>query len=122
LQHVVSDIHAFLADRLDFEFEFDLPWIECAALADADNSELANAVLGCVTAVDGPHSAIGVPYGTNATRTCGAGVPSVVFGPGSIQQAHTRDEYIDIAQLEKAAEVYYQFCKAPLIETPRNRP
>jgi succinyl-diaminopimelate desuccinylase len=122
LEHVVSDIHAFLADRLDFEFEFDLPWIECAALADADNSELANAVLGCVTAVDGPHSAIGVPYGTNATRTCGAGVPSVVFGPGSIQQAHTRDEYIDIAQLEKAAEVYYQFCKAPLIETPRNRP
>jgi len=111
LQGIVSDIHAFLADRLDFEFEFDQPWIECAALADADNAELANAVLACVTAVDGPHNAIGVPYGTNATRTCGAGVPSVVFGPGSIQQAHTRDEFIDIGQLENAAEVYFQLCK-----------
>ena len=28
-----------------------------------------------------------------------AGVPSVAFGPGSIAQAHTRDEYIEIDQL-----------------------
>ena len=107
---VVADIREYLAARLSFDFEFDPPWIECAALTDADNATLANAVLACVHAVDGPHAVVGVPYGTHASQTCAAGVPSIVFGPGSIQQAHTKDEFIDITQLEKAAEVYFQQC------------
>lgn len=49
-----------------------------------------------------------------------AGVPSIVFGPGSIQQAHTRDEFIDIEQLEKAAEVYYQMCIRPVTTAARS--
>lgn len=105
---IVAEIREFLAVRLDFDFEFDAPWIECPALTDANNTQLANAVLEHVAAVDGVHSAVGVPYGTHASQTCAAGVPSIVFGPGSIQQAHTKDEYIDIGQLEKAAEVYFQ--------------
>ena len=32
-----------------------------------------------------------------------AGVPTVVVGPGSIAQAHTADEWIDVAQLESCA-------------------
>ena len=31
------------------------------------------------------------------------------FGPGDIEQAHTKDEWIDLEQLERAAEIYYQF-------------
>jgi acetylornithine deacetylase/succinyl-diaminopimelate desuccinylase-like protein len=41
-------------------------------------------------------------YGTNASIYAAAGVPSVVWGPGSIEQAHTADEWIDLAQLEAA--------------------
>ncbi len=107
---IVVGIREFLAARLDFDFEFDAPWIECAALTDANNTDLANTVLEHVEAVDGPHAAVGVPYGTHASTTCAAGVPSIVFGPGSIQQAHTKDEYIDIGQLKKAAEVYFRSC------------
>ena len=107
---IVASIREFLAARLDFEFEFDAPWIESPALTDANNSDLANTVLKHVAVVDGLHSAVGVPYGTHASPTCAAGVPSIVFGPGSIQQAHTKDEHIDIGQLEKAAEVYFQSC------------
>ena len=107
---IVIGIREFLAARLDFDFEFDKPWIECPALTDANNTDLANSVLQHIAVVDGPHAAVGVPYGTHASPTCAAGVPSIVFGPGSIQQAHTKDEYIDIGQLEKAAEVYFQSC------------
>jgi acetylornithine deacetylase len=42
-------------------------------------------------------------YGTNASAYASAGVPSVVWGPGSIAQAHTADEWIDLAQLDAAA-------------------
>jgi acetylornithine deacetylase/succinyl-diaminopimelate desuccinylase-like protein len=37
-------------------------------------------------------------------------VPAVVFGPGSINQAHTVDEWIDVNELRQATEIYYQFC------------
>ena len=39
--------------------------------------------------------------------------PSVVIGPGSIDQAHTVDEWIDVEQLRQAAEIYYRFCANP---------
>ena len=42
-------------------------------------------------------------YGTNASVYAAAGVPTVVFGPGSIDQAHTCDEWIDVSEVEIAA-------------------
>ena len=47
---------------------------------------------------------VGVPYGTNAASIAAAGIPTVVFGPGSIAQAHTADEWIAIEQLERAVD------------------
>jgi acetylornithine deacetylase len=44
-------------------------------------------------------------YGTNAGVFMAAGLPSVVFGPGSITQAHTADEWIDLDEVERAAEI-----------------
>lgn len=35
-----------------------------------------------------------------------AGIPTVIYGPGSLNQAHTIDEWISIEELTKAAEVY----------------
>jgi acetylornithine deacetylase/succinyl-diaminopimelate desuccinylase family protein len=49
---------------------------------------------------------IGAPFGTDASKIALKGIPSVVFGPGSIKQAHTKDEYIEIADIIRAAEVY----------------
>ena len=44
-------------------------------------------------------------YGTNAGVYAASGVPSVVFGPGSISQAHTADEWIDLEELASAVDV-----------------
>jgi acetylornithine deacetylase len=48
----------------------------------------------------------GVTYGTDASTLAEVGVPAVVLGPGNIAQAHTSDEWLELAQLERAAEVY----------------
>ncbi|WP_010270527.1 M20 family metallopeptidase [Paenibacillus senegalensis] len=48
---------------------------------------------------------LGVPYGTNASKLALAGIPAVVFGPGSIHQAHTHDEWVDLQQVAQAAEI-----------------
>lgn len=48
---------------------------------------------------------LGVPYGTDASKLALAGIPSVVFGPGSINQAHTDDEWVDLKEVAQAAEI-----------------
>jgi acetylornithine deacetylase len=49
-----------------------------------------------------------VPYGTDASTLSQAGWPVVVFGPGDIAQAHTKDEWVETSQLDLAAEILYQ--------------
>ncbi len=46
------------------------------------------------------------PYGTNALCYSGLARETVVFGPGSIDQAHKAQEWVEVAELEKAAEIY----------------
>jgi succinyl-diaminopimelate desuccinylase len=47
----------------------------------------------------------GVPYGSDSTKMVQSGVPTIVFGPGSIVQAHALDEHVEIAQVTKAARM-----------------
>jgi acetylornithine deacetylase len=44
-------------------------------------------------------AATGVAYGAEAGQYAQAGVDSVIFGPGSIAQAHQTDEFIELSQL-----------------------
>ena len=47
----------------------------------------------------------GVPYGTDASKIAASGIPSVVFGPGSIVNAHSPSEFVEVWQVRKAAEI-----------------
>jgi acetylornithine deacetylase/succinyl-diaminopimelate desuccinylase family protein len=49
------------------------------------------------------------PYMTNAAAYVAAGLPSLVFGPGDIAQAHTRDESVELAQLDEAFRILIRF-------------
>jgi len=82
-------------------------------LSDEVNGPLADRLGAVVTAVAGSCRRTGVPYATNAAFYAAAGVPSVVFGPGSIRQAHTADEWILLDELDHAAEILYRFCQDP---------
>ena len=44
-----------------------------------------------------------VPFGTEAGHYQAAGIPTIVCGPGSIDQAHQPDEFIALAQFEAGA-------------------
>jgi acetylornithine deacetylase len=47
-----------------------------------------------------------VPYGSDASKFSRAGVPSIVLGPGSIDQAHTAEEWVVLDEVEHALAVY----------------
>ncbi len=78
------------------------------ALPDTENRTLAEQLARVTRKLAGGCRLIGVPYATDAAFFAAASVPTVVFGPGSIEQAHTADEWISLDQLEQAAEIYYR--------------
>jgi acetylornithine deacetylase len=50
----------------------------------------------------------GAGYGTDASTYSIAGIPAIVLGPGSINQAHTKDEWLEIAEFDKSVTAYKQ--------------
>jgi acetylornithine deacetylase len=46
-----------------------------------------------------------VAFATEAGQFQNAGFPTVLCGPGSIDQAHKPDEYVDIAQMERGGDL-----------------
>lgn len=54
-------------------------------------------------------NAVGVDYFCDASVLAQGGIPSVVFGPGDIAQAHTVDEWISLASLEKGTAMLKKF-------------
>ncbi|MEM8643462.1 MAG: acetylornithine deacetylase [Pseudomonadota bacterium] len=52
----------------------------------------------------GANRASGVSYATEAGLFQNAGCPAVVCGPGSIEQAHTADEFVAISQIESCLD------------------
>lgn len=47
----------------------------------------------------------GVNYGTDGSKIALQGTPTVVFGPGAIQQAHSAVEFIDLDEVVAAARI-----------------
>ena len=88
--------------------DFGQPWVHMPALAPRAEEWLGP--LGeAVTKATGRKPQIrGVPFGTDAGPLSTAGTPCIVFGPGDIAQAHTKDEWIAIEQVHLAAEAYYR--------------
>ena len=54
----------------------------------------------------------GVDYFCDAAVLAAAGIPSIVFGPGDIAQAHTVDEWISLAELERAKDLLVGFLRS----------
>lgn len=46
------------------------------------------------------------PYGSNALRYAGLAGETVVLGPGSIEQAHQADEWIELGELTRLRSIY----------------
>lgn len=55
---------------------------------------------------------VGVPFCSDASKFGAIGIPSMILGPGSIDQAHAAVEFIDCDQVRRAVDVYREFILA----------
>jgi acetylornithine deacetylase len=110
---------AYLLGRLGGDagdwIEFYPPWVDMPSLSPSGASAVEWTERACraIAPVIGRTPGVsGVPYGTDAGPLGAAGLPCLVFGPGDIAQAHTKDEWIELDQVRLAAEAYYQLARS----------
>jgi acetylornithine deacetylase len=110
MQHVVD----YLARQLpDVEIDHDEPFLRSPGMSASQNETLAAALAHTAQRLGAAGRCLGVPFGTDAGVLSAGGVPCVVFGPGSIAQAHTNDEWISVESLERATAILGEFCLTP---------
>ncbi len=104
--------HVAHAAASKFPIEHEPPYMAGPPMSEEHNGVLADRLCQVAGKIAGGCRKVGVPYATNAALFAAAGVPSVVFGPGFLAQAHTADEWVPVDQVRQATEILYRFCLA----------
>ena len=88
-----------MAGEGPFVADWPLETPDDAAVVSAGRADCADRKL--------PSQPIGVPYSTDASKLWAlGGIAAIVLGPGSIAQAHTAEEYVAVAEVAAAAELF----------------
>lgn len=109
----LEEFHAWLCRQagIDFPFTCTQQRQGIPALAPTGSEEIIRRLGHAIDRVQATHQVSVVPYGTDASTIAAAGIPTVVFGPGDIAQAHTADEWIDLDQVAAASEILFELAK-----------
>ena len=67
------------------------------AMTDNDSAELQS----LIAALTGDKERHKVAYATEGGQFTNAGIPTIICGPGSIEQAHKADEYVKLSEIER---------------------
>ena len=113
LAEVDGALERLRGDRPEIRVERDPPFVELPPIETPIDAPIVRAAQRAVVAAGLEPTRLGVPYATDAAMLTGiGGLPAVVLGPGDIAQAHTDDEWIELAQLDAAVQVYAGLCRA----------
>jgi acetylornithine deacetylase len=86
-------MHGDVATRIELDLIQDYPGLDTPGNAE---------VVELAAALTGNRERIKVGFGSEAGLFSGRlGIPTVVCGPGSIEQAHRPDEFITMEQLQR---------------------
>jgi acetylornithine deacetylase/succinyl-diaminopimelate desuccinylase-like protein len=95
-----------------FSARHDPPLLVDPFLETSPEEPIAKAACEISARVGRGGDPLGVPYGTDGSKLSEIGIPTIVVGPGSIDQAHTADEFIDLAELTAGAAYYHELMMA----------
>jgi acetylornithine deacetylase len=88
------------------------PFIDSVSMEVAPTAAITEAARAACRQHGLPDGIVGVPYGSDATKLTAVGVPTIIFGPGSIDQAHTADEFVPVAEVTTAARVLVDLARS----------
>jgi acetylornithine deacetylase len=92
--------------------EMEPPMLTDEALETPADAAVVQAAAQVLHAMGLNPEPCGVSFSCDASKLHRAGVPSIVFGPGSIDRAHAAVEYVEIDQVEQALQFHREFLKS----------
>ncbi len=109
LAHYQGLLDALMAAHPTLDACMEPPLLTDEALSTAADSAPAQLASSLLKEAGLDPILCGVPFGSDASKLSRAGVPSLIFGPGSIDQAHAAVEFVKIQEVETACEFYRNF-------------
>ena len=104
----INSIRAYVEEHVEPRMKRGHPHagvaLECTGDIPALDADEQNSLTELVRSLLRPQASAKVAYGTEAGFFQRAGIPSIVCGPGSIEQAHKADEYVALAQLQQCEQ------------------
>lgn len=107
LAEIAAALEGILAEGDDLT-----PTLKDWAVETAEDEEIVDLTRAAVREVTGDDEPMGVAYCTDGCDFVEAGVPLVVLGPGEIAQAHTAEEWVELSQVDTAAEIYERIMRS----------
>lgn len=105
-----ASLRALIEDAMrhdpDLRAELSPPYLKMEPFETAEEAPIVQAAQAAREETLGRAETAGAPFGTDAGKYAATGIPAVVMGPGSIDQAHAAVEWVDCAQVEAAVPIY----------------
>lgn len=87
----------------------DAPMLVDFPLATSADEQVVRVAQSVLTGLGLNAEIAGVPFGSDASKLSQQGIPSIIFGPGSIDRAHAAVEYVECEQVTAALSFYIDF-------------
>ncbi|MDX3926295.1 MAG: M20/M25/M40 family metallo-hydrolase [Shinella sp.] len=88
------------------------PFIDSVSMEVPQDSRIIGALVEALSRHGETPSIIAAPFGSDATKFTRTGTPTVVFGPGRIEEAHSNNEHVDLDEVARAANVLVTLAKS----------
>lgn len=115
LENVLQEYQTIVdqvGSKLDgFDVTMESPMLVDPAWINDSKDSVVRFAGECLTDMGLDSGCHGVPFGSDASKFGRAGISTLLFGPGSIDQAHAAVEYVDLDQVEQAFEFYRRFIR-----------
>lgn len=116
LFHCDRVLNALRSTMPTLSFTREPPMIVAPPMETPASAAVAQSAAQILRAMGLDPEPIGVPFSCDASTLSRHGVPCIVFGPGSIDQAHTPEEFVECGQVEQAVDFYQQLMMCDLTE------
>lgn len=111
LAHYQTLLDDLSARHPDVRAEMERPMLQDWPFQTAEDTPLVGLTREVLRGMNREDGVCGVPFGSDASKFARLGIPTILFGPGSIDQAHAAVEFVECAEVEAAQEVYAQIAR-----------
>jgi len=109
LEHYQSLAKSAAAELPGVQVSVSPPMLSDRPLETSPDSPAVQTVVRILEERGHDASLVGVPFCSDASKFGALGIPSLILGPGSIDQAHAAVEFVDCEQVIEATEIYREF-------------